>query len=150
MAQSLAQILVHIVFSTRNRQPWLSTAIAGELHAYIGGIVENQKGALLKAGSVADHIHILISHPRTVSPSDLVRDLKSGSSKWLKTKGREFAQFQWQNGYGMFSISPSHRPAVERYIAGQADHHCRTTFQDEFRQLLHKYGLQADEAHLWD
>ncbi|MBL9154855.1 MAG: transposase [Verrucomicrobiales bacterium] len=81
MPQSLAQILVHLVFSTKNREPWLTDAIRDELHAYIGGIVENQKGTLLKAGSVSDHIHLLIAHPRTCTPSDLVQEIKTGSSK---------------------------------------------------------------------
>jgi len=99
MPQSLAQILVHLVFSTKNREAILGDDIRDELHAYIGGIVENQKGVLLKAGSVADHIHLLIVHPRTCSPSDLVQEVKTGSSKWLKTKGARYSNFHWQNGF---------------------------------------------------
>ncbi|MFN9594073.1 MAG: transposase [Pirellulaceae bacterium] len=87
MPQSFAQILVHLVFSTKNRKPTLADEIRDELHAYLGGIVENQKGTLLKVGSVADHIHLLIAHPRTCAPSELVLEIKTGSSKWLKTKG---------------------------------------------------------------
>ncbi len=87
MPQSFAQILVHLVFSTKNRKTTLADEIRDELHAYLGGIVENQKGTLLKVGSVADHIHLLIAHPRTCAPSDLVLEIKTGSSKWLKTKG---------------------------------------------------------------
>lgn len=87
MPQSFAQILVHLVFSTKNRKPTLADDIRDELHAYLGGIVENQKGTLLKVGSVADHIHLLIAHPRTCAPSELVLEIKTGSSKWLKTKG---------------------------------------------------------------
>ena len=105
MPQSLAQILVHLVFSTKNRNETLEDGIREELHAYIGGIVENQKGNLLKAGSVADHIHLLIAHPRTCSPSELVQEIKTGSSKWLKTKAARYAEFHWQGGYGIFSIS---------------------------------------------
>jgi putative transposase len=123
MSQSLAQILMHLVFSTKNREAVLGDDIRDELHAYIGGIVENQKGTLLKAGSVADHIHLLIAHPRTCAPSDLVQEIKTGSSKWLKTKGARYAEFHWQGGYGIFSISPSHRPALEDYIGNQAEHH---------------------------
>lgn len=150
MPQSLAQILVHLVFSTKNREPLLADEYRDELHAYIGGIMENQKGILLKAGSVADHIHLLIAHPRTCAPSELVQEVKTGSSKWLKTKSPLLAQFHWQGGYGIFSISPSHRPALERYIAGQAEHHRVVTFQEEYRRLLKKYGIEYDERYVWD
>lgn len=136
MPQSLAQMFVHLVFSTRNREPWLADGIHEDLHAYVSGIVEQQKGTLLKAGSVADHIHLLIIHPRTVSPAELVQEIKVGSSKWLKTKGPEYQMFHWQGDYGMFSVSPSHRPNLEAYIAKQPEHHRTTTFQDEFRRLL--------------
>lgn len=150
MPQSLAQILVHLVFSTKNRETFLTDNIRDDLHAYIGGIVANQKGTLLKAGSVADHIHLLLSHPRTCSPSDMVQEVKTGSSKWLKTKAVRNANFHWQSGYGIFSISPAHRPALERYFSSQAEHHLKVTFQDEFRRLLKKYGVQCDERYVWD
>ncbi len=150
MPQSLAQILVHLVFSTKNREASLGDDIRDELHAYIGGIVENQKGTLLKAGSVADHIHLLITHPRTCAPSELVQEIKTGSSKWLKTKAARYADFHWQSGYGIFSISPSHRLALERYIAGQAEHHRVVTFQEEYRRFLEKYSIQFDERYVWD
>ncbi|GAA5121326.1 IS200/IS605 family transposase [Luteolibacter yonseiensis] len=150
MPQSLAQILVHLVFSTKNREPWLDDGLRDELHAYIGGIVENQKGSLLKAGSVADHVHLLIAHPRTVAPSEMVQEIKTGSSRWLKTKGPKYVNFHWQSGYGIFSISPSHRPALERYIEDQAEHHRKVTFQEEYRRLLSRYGMGFDERYVWD
>jgi len=150
MPQSLAQILVHVVFSTKNRETFLSDDIRDELHAYIGGILENEKGTLIRAGSVADHIHLLLAHPRTAAPADLIQEVKTGSSKWLKTKHRRFANFHWQGGYGMFSISPSHRAPLEKYIANQAEHHRKLTFQDEYRRLLIKYGMTFDERYVWD
>ncbi len=150
MPQSFAQILVHLVFSTKNRKTTLADDIRDELHAYLGGIVENQKGTLLKVGSVADHIHLLIAHPRTCAPSELVLEIKTGSSKWLKTKGARYADFHWQNGYGMFSISPSHRAALERYSANQAEHHRKETFQAEYRRLLERYGIPFDGRYVWD
>ncbi|MBP7140424.1 MAG: IS200/IS605 family transposase [Opitutaceae bacterium] len=150
MPQSLAQILVHLVFSTKNREAVLGDDARDELHAYIGGIVENQKGALLKAGSVADHIHLLVAHPRTCAPSELVQEIKTGSSKWLKTKSARYADFHWQGGYGIFSISPTHRPALEQYIGNQDEHHRVVTFQEEYRRLLAKYGIQFDERYVWD
>ena len=150
MSQSLAQILVHLVFSTKGREPWLADDIRDELHAYIGGIVENHKGTLLNSGSVADHIHLLVAHPRTTAPSDLVQDIKTGSSKWLKTKGAKYANFHWQGGYGIFSISPSHRLALEEYIGKQAEHHRKVTFQEEYRRLLSRYEVAFDERYVWD
>ena len=128
----------------------MADEIRDELHAYIGGIVENQKGMLLKAGSVADHIHLLIVLPRTCAPSELVQEIKTGSSKWLKTMGNRYVNFHWQGGYGIFSISPSHRSAVEAYIADQAEHHRKVTFQEEYRRLLKKYGVSFDERYVWD
>lgn len=150
MPQSLAQILVHLVFSTKNREPLLADDIRDELHAYIGGTVAHHKGTLLKSGSVSDHIHLLIAHPRTCAPSELVQEIKTGSSKWLKTKAAPYAEFHWQAGYGIFSISPTHRPALERYIANQAEHHRIVTFQDEYRRLLAKYDIPFDERYVWD
>jgi REP element-mobilizing transposase RayT len=137
------------VFSTKNREPFLSDSFRDELHAYIGGIVEKRVGTLLHAGSVADHIHLLIALPRTMSPSDLVRDIKAGASNFLDSKMPN-ASFHWQAGYGMFSISPSHRAEVEKYIDGQAEHHRVVTFQEEYRRLLEKYGIEYDEKYVLD
>ena len=150
MAQSLAQILVHLVFSTKDREAWLADDIRTELHAYIAGIIENQQGALLKAGSVSDHLHLLLAHPRTCAPSELVQEIKRSSSKWLKTKGTRYGGFHWQGGYGIFSVSPTHRPAVETYLATQAEHHRTVTFQEEYRRMLRKYGISYDERYVWD
>ncbi len=150
MPQSLAQILVHFVFSTKNREPSITDAVRDDLHAYIGGIIRELSGVLLTAGSVEDHIHLLAVHPRTASPAEVVEAVKTGSSKWIKATSPSFAEFHWQSGYGAFSISPSHRPALERYIAGQREHHRKITFQDEYRRLLKKYGIACDERYMWD
>ena len=150
MSQSLAQLLVHIVFSTRERRAWLTDDVREPLHAYIGGIVADLKGTLLRAGSVSDHIHLLCALPRTRAPADVVREVKAGSSRWLRTDSDRYGDFHWQGGYGMFSISPSHRAAITQYIDRQAEHHRVISFEDEFLRLLEKYGLQHDEQHLWD
>ncbi len=150
MPQSLAQILAHLVFSTKNREAVLADDIRDELHAYCGGIVANQQGTLLKAGSVADHIHLLIAMPRTCAPADLVLAIKTGTSKWLKTKGLRYARFHWQSGYGIFSLSPSHRAAHAKYIGEQAEHHRTMTFQEEYRRWLKKYDVAYDERYVWD
>ena len=150
MPQSLASLLAHLVFSTKNRERWLPDELRDQLHAYIGGILASHGGILLKAGSVEDHIHLLVSHPRTMSPADLVKTIKIATSKWLKDRDRSFAGFQWQAGYGIFSISPGHRPALERYLANQAEHHRGTDFQEEYRRLLSRYGVEWDERYVWD
>lgn len=124
--------------------------VRDDLHAYIGGIVENLSGTLLRAGSVEDHIHLLVAHPRKYSPAKMVEAIKTGSSKWIKTKLADAADFHWQSGYGAFSISPSHRTMLESYISGQREHHRTTTFQEEYRQLLKKYGIVFDERYVWD
>jgi REP element-mobilizing transposase RayT len=150
MPQSLAGLLAHIVFSTKHRVPIIDDAIRDELHGYIGGILSQLKGTLLHAGSVEDHIHLLVAQPRTSSPADLVEAIKTGSSKWIKTKGSRYADFHWQGGYGIFSISPSHRPALETYLDRQAEQHRKESFQDEFRRLLVKYAIEFDERYVWD
>jgi REP element-mobilizing transposase RayT len=150
MPQSLAKLLVHIVFSTKKREASLTDDIRDDLHAYIGGIVENKNGTLLRAGSVTDHIHLLIAHPRTCAPSELVQEIKTGSSKWLKTKGERYGTFHWQSGYGIFSISCTHRTALETYISNQAKHHRTITFEDEYRRLLAKHDIPFDERYVWE
>ena len=150
MSQSLSKLLVHLVFSTKNRERYLNDAIRSELHAYAGGIVANMDGTLLRAGSVADHIHLLVVHPRTHSTAELIQEIKTGTSKWLKTKQSSFVTFHWQSGYGAFSISPSHRIGLENYIANQAEHHRLVTFQEEYRKLLAKYEITYDERYVWD
>jgi len=148
--QSLASLLVHLVFSTKDREAFLHDELRDALHAYIGGIVADCSGILLCAGSVADHVHLLVSHPRTIAPADLVKEIKIGSSKWIKERDKGLSAFHWQGGYGMFSISPSHREALERYIGNQAEHHRVTTFQEEYRRLLTRYGVEWDERYVWD
>jgi REP-associated tyrosine transposase len=150
MAQSLSNILVHLVFSTKNRQPTIRNHHRDELHAYIGGIIRNLHGTLLKAGSVDEHIHLLIIHPKTCSPADLVKKIKTDSSKWLKLQSPQDTSFHWQSGYGMFSISPSHKRAVTTYLANQAKHHQKVSFNEEFLHLLEKYQIEYDERYVWD
>jgi REP-associated tyrosine transposase len=150
MPQSLAQILVHFVFSTKNRERFLADGFRDDLHAYIGGILRQLSGALLAAGSVEDHIHLLVAHPRTASPAEVIEKVKTGSSIWIKKQAPSCASFHWQNGYGAFSISPSHRPGLEEYFAGQREHHRVVTFQDEYRRLLAKYEVGFDERYVWD
>jgi putative transposase len=150
MSQSLSELYIHLVFSTKGREPMLADAWRADLHAYLGGIMHGQGGLLLGAGSIADHIHLLVTLPRTVTVADLVQHLKTGSAKWIKSQGPAMEVFHWQAGYGAFSISPSHCLPLKRYLDNQADHHRQESFQDEYRRLLRKYGITIDEKHLWD
>jgi REP element-mobilizing transposase RayT len=151
MPQSLAQIYLHIVFSTKERRRLLQDkSLRDETHNYLGGTCNNLGCPVLRVGGTADHVHILCRLGRTISVADLVKELKRESSKWLKTKEPDLGDFYWQNGYGAFSVSPSHVEALRRYIATQEEHHGTETFQDEFRRLLTKYGLEWDERYVWD
>ena len=150
MSQSLASVLIHLVFSTKNREPLIPDSLRDGLHAYIGGTVSARKGTLLAAGSVEDHVHLLISIPRDLAPSELVKEIKTGSSKWIKEQDKRLANFHWQAGYGMFSLSITHRSRLEGYIAGQREHHRVTSFQDEYRRLLSMHGVEFDERYVWD
>jgi putative transposase len=151
MSQSLVQIYVHIVFSTKNRQPFLKDrAFRERTHAYLKGICENQGSLSLKIGGTEDHVHILCRLSKTLDVSTLIRELKRDSSKWIKDENPELVDFYWQQGYGAFSVSPSHVDALMKYIANQEEHHRRETFQDEFRRLCKKYGVEIDERYVWD
>lgn len=150
MPQSLAQNTIHLVFSTKHREPLLDDVVRGFLHAYITTVLKNLNCPVLSINSVADHIHLLFSLHRTVSLSNAVEDLKKSSSKWLKEQSPQLARFSWQAGYGAFSVSESNVPSVKTYIARQAEHHRKVSFQDEFRQFLNKHQIDHDERYLWD
>jgi putative transposase len=151
MAQSLAQVYLHLVFSTKHRQPLLTEKkLRDECHAYLAGTCKRRKSPSLIVGGVADHVHILCTLAREESIAVLIRELKRESSKALKEKSAQLAGFYWQAGYGAFSVSPAHVEALKSYIANQEEHHRRETFQDEFRRLLRKYRLTFDERYVWD
>jgi len=151
MAQSLAKILVHTVFSTKDRQPFLKNRkLRDELYHYLGGILTRLDCQPIIVGGVEDHVHLLCSLSRTCEPSGMVKELKRGSSLWLKTKGTDLQEFAWQNGYGIFSIGYSQIESARHYIATQEKHHQKISFQDEFRQLLQRYEIPFDERYVWD
>ena len=150
MPQSLSSILIHLIFSTKNREPFLSPEIEAELYPYIASIFKVMKSPALIIDGASDHVHTLFSLSRVVTIADLVEEVKTESSKWIKTKGREFQNFHWQNGYGAFSISQSQVSTVKRYIRRQKEHHRRVTFQDEYRRFLAAYEVQYDERYVWD
>jgi len=150
MPQSLSSILIHLIFSTKNRKPFITNVIEPELHPYMASIFGSLKSPSLTIGGTDDHVHILFSLGRVIRIADLVEEVKTDSSKWIKTKGTEFSNFHWQKGYGAFSIGQSQVPALKRYIGGQKVHHQRVTFQDEYRKFLKSYGINYDERYVWD
>jgi REP element-mobilizing transposase RayT len=149
--QSLARILVHTVFSTKDRRPFLrDKGLREELHRFIGGILANLECEPVIVGGVEDHVHLLSTLARTCDAASMVKEVKRGSSVWLKGKAPGLEDFAWQGGYGIFSVGFSQVKAVREYIAGQEEHHRKASFQDEFRQLLRRYEIEFDDRFVWD
>ena len=149
MPQSLSQVMIHLVFSTKNREPFINQTIQDRLHGYILGILGQMKCPSIQTGGVADHVHILFVLGRTTTQAEVVEEVKKSSSKWMKADGG-VPNFSWQNGYGVFSVSESHREKVIDYIKNQEEHHRTITFQEEYRKLLEKYRIPFDEKYVWD
>ena len=151
MAQSLAQIYLHVVFSTKNRNRYLQDqTLRLDTHGYLAGICRNLNCPPIIVGGTEDHAHVLCRQSKSLSVADLLRELKRDSSKHVKEQPHGPPAFHWQSGYAAFSVSPSHVESLTRYIAGQEEHHRRESFQDEFRRLLKKYGVEFDERYVWD
>ena len=151
MPQSLAQIYLHIVCSTKGRTPFLKDrGLREKTHAYLAGICKNLGSPSLRVGGTEDHVHIACRFSRKHSIAELLKKLKEKSSKWIKERESSLSGFYWQAGYGAFSVSPSHVPALLEYIANQEEHHRKESFQDEFRRILEKYGVEYDERYVWD
>ena len=150
MPQSLSKVILHIIFSTRNREPWLDRDVRPRMHAYLATICRDLGAELAHDGGVADHVHIVTTLPRTASQAELVEQAKKTSSKWIKELDVRYRGFFWQRGYGVFSVSPSQLDAVMRYIDVQQEHHRTKTFQEEYRQLLDRHGIGFDERYVWD
>jgi putative transposase len=150
MPQSLSSILIHLIFSTKSREPFLTCEIDAELYPYMASIFKAMKSPALIINGTSDHIHTLFSLSRVVTIASLVEEVKTESSKWIKTKGKQFRNFHWQSGYGAFSIGQSQVPTVRRYITRQKQHHRRVSFQDEYRKFLNVYGVEYDERYVWD
>ncbi len=150
MAQTLVSLLVHVVFSTKNRMNLIKPEIEPDLYAYLGGIARNKQSRLLDAGGTGDHVHLLISQSKNIGLSALVAELKKSSSVWIKTKGKEFNRFHWQDGYGGFSIGKSQIPRLRAYFARQKQHHRKKTFQEELIEFLERYEVEYDRRYLWD
>lgn len=150
MPQSLSFILVHLIFSTKDRAPVLYPAIQPELHAYLATVSRNVKCECYRAGGVDDHVHLAVRLARTIEVADLIEELKTTSSKWLKTKHPSLQNFAWQKGYGAFSASPKDKEELFKYIETQEEHHKHVNFQDEYRKFLNAYEIDYDKKYVWD
>ena len=149
MASTYTSLAYHIVFSTKYRRPMLTDAVRSETYNYIAGIIANKQGQLLEIGGIDDHIHLVTSCSPTVALADFVRDIKANSSKWLhEDKGRR--DFQWQAGYGAFTVSRSRIDVLRQYVLNQPAHHRKQSFEDEFRAILQRHGISFDEKYLFE
>ncbi|WP_107038414.1 IS200/IS605 family transposase [Brumimicrobium mesophilum] len=150
MPQSLPNHYIHIVFSTKNREPLIHPPFEKELHAYIAGICNSLECKVLIVGGYTDHIHILCMHSPKIAFMVLMQKIKANSSKWMKTKDESLRNFSWQRGYGSFSVNPSETDIVIKYIENQHEHHRKKSFQEEYRAFLKKYKVVYDENYVWD
>jgi len=150
MAQSLSNVLVHLVWSTKGREPYLKEELRSELKAMMTGVLKRRGCPLVVMEVVEDHVHILFALARVIALAVIVRDLKAVSSKWVKNKREELQGFSWQKGYGAFSVSESRCPVVVGYIKNQETHHTTQSFEDEFVTLLKAHKIAFDERYLWD
>jgi REP element-mobilizing transposase RayT len=148
MPQSLSNVIVHLVFSTKNRTEWLAPRVRDELCAYLVGILKNIGCTPVQVGGHVDHVHLLFALARTKSMAQVVEEVKTGSSKWIKTKG--VLSFAWQSGYGVFSVSMSDVSNVVEYVRNQEEHHKVVSFMDEFRALMKEAEIEIDERYVWD
>jgi putative transposase len=149
MPSSYTCLRYHVIFSTKNRVPQIAPSIRDRLHEYVGGIIRDEKGRLMAAGGTPDHVHLLVStHPQTAL-SDLLRQVKASSSRWIHERFADLRDFAWQDGYGAFTVSHSNVGQVMTYIADQQQHHRRVSFQEEFLGFLRRHDVSYDERYIW-
>ncbi len=150
MPQSLSNILIHLIWSTKDRHPWLAPGIREKTHAFLAGAVRQCDCEAFRVGGVADHVYLAVRLSRTLSVAELVKDVKTASSKWLKSQDPAFTAFHWQQGSGAFSVGMSQKEALLQYVDTQQEHHRIRTFQEEYRDFLNKYGIEYVERYVWD
>ena len=141
-------MVVHIVFSTKDRRPLLNESVLLPLHAYLATVVRDRKCDCFRVGGVADHVHLAVRLHPTIGLAKLLEDMKTNSSKWMKAQGVE--GFAWQRGYGAFSVGPADVDALVQYIEGQEAHHRKRDFKEEMRAFFEKYHVVFDERYVWD
>lgn len=150
MGQSLVKIYTHIVFSTKHRQPFITEEIELELFSYIGGICNRLNCQTITVGGYKDHVHILCLLSKKITTMKLMEEVKGHSSHWMKTKGEQYKNFYWQNGYGAFSVYSKDVDRVVQYIRSQREHHSGQSFQEEYRKILIENEMDFDEKYVWD
>jgi REP element-mobilizing transposase RayT len=150
MADAFTNLVYHLVFSTKHREPSIIESLRDRLYAYMGGIVRQQRGKLFEIGGMPDHVHLLVRLRADASVSETLRTIKANSSRWMNETLPQPKGFRWQAGYGAFSVSESQIPGVRRYIRGQAEHHAKTSFKEELMALLKKNRIEYDERYLFD
>jgi putative transposase len=150
MSQSLVNNLVHLIYSTKNRQPWITDDSRAGLFTYQAGIFKQWDSPALIIGGIQDHVHALFSLSKNYALKKIVEEVKKGSSKWMKIEGPKIDAFYWQAGYAAFSVSQSNVEAVMRYIENQKEHHRKLSFQDELRAFFRRHKVQFDERYVWD
>lgn len=150
MSQSLADIIVHIVFSTKERHPWIQSEIEPELYAYMSATCRNLDCHIIQINGMPDHIHVLALLGRTITLSKLISEMKSSSSRWIKTKGNQYSKFAWQSGYGAFSVSRPNLNGAMKYLTKQKEHHKTIPFKEELLTMLKRAQIKYDESYLWD
>jgi putative transposase len=151
MSQSLSRVLIHTIFSTKNRFPFFTNPdVQNRMHAYLARVYNEHGSPAIEVGGTEDHVHILCLLSRNHPISEIVKRAKANSSSWAKTLGSRLVKFSWQSGYGVFSIHQSQIEPIRRYIQGQVEHHHRKTFQEEYLEILHEYQMPYDERYLWD
>ena len=152
MANTYTSLHYHVVFSTKNREQLIAQEIEERVWAYIGGIARKHRMTALQVGGIEDHIHALVTAPAVLSSSEIAQYLKGDSSKWVHTEFPRMGQFAWQDGYGAFTVSRSNTPSIPSviaYIKNQCEHHRKKSFQEEYRELLEKHGIEYDERYIW-
>ncbi len=149
MANTYSSLHYHVIFSTKNREPWLNQTIEQRIWAYIGGIARAHKMTALQVGGVEDHLHAVVTAPPTIAPFQIAQYLKGDSSKWIHDEFSTLRGFGWQDGYSAFTVSKSNLQAVVSYVQNQRTHHCHKTFQKEYLEFLRANGIDYDERYLW-
>ncbi len=150
MPQSLSLVIVHVIFSTKDRFAFLDRTTRPHLHAYLATVTRNSKCECYRVGGTVDHVHLAIRLSRMTTISSLIEELKTSSSKWLKLQRPELHKFAWQRGYGAFSAGKNELEALLTYISNQEEHHKIKSFQEEYLALLKKYEVKYDERYMWD
>jgi len=150
MPQSLSKVIVHVIFSTKDREPWFGSEVRPRMHAYLATVCRSLGAEFVHVGGVADHVHIVTTLPRTVSQAQLIEEIKKASSKWIKALDARYRGFFWQRGYGAFSVSSSQLDTLVQYVKAQQKHHRTRTFQEEYSELLRRHGIDFDERYVWD